>query len=213
MTLSASGTASVEPGADKSGDLIRHVHTAIARGCPTVVQVSDERRTLILLRHAKSDYPDGVADHDRPLAPRGQREAGLAGDWLRSDSLIDPPVQAVLCSTATRTRETLSRTGLNAEVRFVDRLYDASPGAVIDEINGTEDMFGFDARTLLVIGHEPAMSQLALGLAGTEGTDAVAAQEISTKYPTSAMAVLRISGTWRALTLGGAALVAFYVPR
>jgi phosphohistidine phosphatase len=185
----------------------------MTRRWPTVVRVSDERRTLILLRHAKSDYPNGVADHDRPLAPRGQREAGLAGDWLRSDSLIDPQVQAVLCSTATRTRETLARTGLNAEVRFVDRLYGAAPGGVIDEINGTEDAFGFDVRSLLVIGHEPAMSQLALGLAGAEGTDFGAAERISTKYPTSAMAVLRVGGPWRSVELGSAALVGFYVPR
>ena len=37
------------------------------------------------MRHAKSDYPDGVADHERPLAPRGDREAALAGDWLRGN--------------------------------------------------------------------------------------------------------------------------------
>ncbi len=202
------GNASVEPGADKSGDVHRYVLDWL-----TVVAVSDEPRTLILLRHAKSDYPDGVVDHDRPLAPRGQREAGLAGEWLRSDPLIDPRVQAALCSTATRTRETLARTGLNAEVRFVDRIYDATPGAVIDEINDTEDTFGFDVRTLLVIGHEPAMSQLALGLAGAEGTNTDAAERISTKYPTSSMAVLRISGPWRTVQLGSAALVAFHVPR
>ena len=65
-------------------------------------------RTLLLLRHAKSDYPAGVGDHDRPLAARGIREAGLAGDWLRAAA---PPVDAVLCSTATRTRQTLERTG------------------------------------------------------------------------------------------------------
>jgi phosphohistidine phosphatase len=177
------------------------------------VLVSDEPRTLVLMRHAKSDYPDGVADHERPLAPRGQREAGLAGDWLRTDKLVVPRVQAVLCSTATRTRETLSRTGLNAEVRFVDRIYDATPGAVIDEINDTEDTFGFDVRTLLVVGHEPAMSQLALGLAGTEGTNIAAAEQISAKYPTSALAVLRISGPWRSVELGSAALVDFHVPR
>lgn len=178
-----------------------------------MVGVSDERRTLILLRHAKSDYPEGVADHDRPLAPRGQHEAGLAGDWLRSERLIDPRVQAVLCSTATRTRETLSRTGVNAEVRFVDRLYDATPGRVIDEINGVQDTFGFDVRTLLVIGHEPAMSQLALGLAGAEGTNVAAAGEISTKYPTSAMAVLQIGGPWHSMALGSAVLLTFHVPR
>jgi phosphohistidine phosphatase len=200
--------ASVEPGADKSGDLHRHVRKRL-----TVVQVSDEPRTLILLRHAKSEYPDGVADHERPLAPRGQREAGLAGDWLRTDPLIDPQVQAVLCSTATRTRETLARTGLNTEVRFVDRIYDATPGAVIDEINDTEDTFGFDVRTLLVIGHEPAMSQLALGLADLDRSDADAVERILAKYPTSSMAVLTVSGTWRSVQLGSAALVAFHVPR
>jgi phosphohistidine phosphatase len=203
-----SGIGSVEPGADKSGDLHRHVHDWL-----TVVQVSDEPRTLILLRHAKSDYPDGVADHDRPLAPRGQREASLAGDWLRTDSLIQPRVQAVLCSSATRTRETLARTGLNAEIRFVDRIYDATPGAVIDEINDAEDTFGFDVRTLLVIGHEPAMSALALSLADITASNTDAVEAISTKYPTSAMAVLRITGTWRSVQLGSAELVAFHVPR
>ncbi|CAN5246232.1 histidine phosphatase family protein [soil metagenome] len=175
--------------------------------------MSDQPRTLILLRHAKSEYPDGVADHERPLAPRGQRQAGLAGDWLRSDPLIDPRVQAMLCSTATRTRETLACTGLNAEVRFVDRIYDATPGAVIDEINDTEDTFGFDVRTLLVIGHEPAMSQLALGLADIGRSDADAVGRISTKFPTSSMTVLKISGTWRSVQLGSAELVAFHVPR
>ena len=60
-------------------------------------RVSDHQRTLVLLRHAKSAYPDGVADHDRPLAPRGKREAGLAGDWLRANL---PTIDAVLCSTA-----------------------------------------------------------------------------------------------------------------
>ena len=49
-------------------------------------------RTLILLRHAKSDYPDGVADHERPLAQRGIREAALAGDWIREHL---PAVDAV----------------------------------------------------------------------------------------------------------------------
>ena len=62
---------------------------------PYRYRVTDRYRTLLLLRHAKSDYPAGVADHDRPLAPRGVREAGLAGDWLRAHA---PAVDAVLCS-------------------------------------------------------------------------------------------------------------------
>jgi phosphohistidine phosphatase len=168
--------------------------------------VKNRFRTLLLLRHAKSDYPPGVADHERPLASRGVREAGLAGDWLRAHA---PAVNAVLCSTAARTRETLARTQIEAPVTYVDRLYDATPGAVIDEINGVEP----EVETLLVIGHEPAMSQVALGLATADGSNKTAAAHISTKFPTSAIAVLRTAQPWEQLTLSSAALVTFHVPR
>ena len=163
-------------------------------------------RTLLLMRHAKSDYPSGVVDHERPLAPRGIREARLAGEWLRSSM---PPIDAVLCSTAARTRETFSRSGVDAPVTFAERLYDAVPGTVIDEINGVED----GVATLLVIGHEPAMSNVALGLAGMPGSSQAAAERISTKFPTSAIAVLHTDARWCDLRLGGAALVTFHVPR
>ena len=165
-------------------------------------------RTLLLLRHAKSDYPAGVPDHDRPLAPRGTREAPLAGQWIAANA---PPVDAVLCSTATRTRQTLARTGVDAPVEYVDRLYDATPGTVIDLINGVGSRFDTEVQTLLVIGHEPTMSQLALGL-NFEGNDQ-AAQQIATKFPTSAVAMLGVEEPWDALTLRGAALIAFHVPR
>ncbi|HEX2212044.1 MAG TPA: histidine phosphatase family protein [Mycobacterium sp.] len=172
--------------------------------------MSASHRTLLLLRHAKSDYPQGVADHDRPLAPRGTREAGLAGDWLRAHA---PAVDAVLCSTATRTRETLARTRIAAPVEYVDRLYDATPGTVIDEINRAQTHFAFDVDTLLVIGHEPAMSHVALGLATAEGSNSAAAEQISVKFPTSAIALLRTGGPWDQLALDGASLVTFHVPR
>jgi phosphohistidine phosphatase len=162
-------------------------------------------RTLLVMRHAKSDYPSGVVDHDRPLAPRGVREARLAGEWLRSSV---PLIDAVLCSTAARARETLSRTGVDARVTFAERLYDAVPGTVIDEINGVDD----DVATLLVIGHEPAMSNVALALADASGSSQ-AAERISTKFPTSAIAVLQTGMSWRDLGLGGAVLVTFHVPR
>lgn len=168
--------------------------------------MSDSYRTLLLLRHAKSDYPDGVADHERPLAPRGIREAGLAGDWLRAHA---PAIDAVLCSTATRARQTLERTRIEAPVTFADRLYDASPGTVIEEINGVDP----GVETLLVVGHEPTMSNLALGLAAIDGSNPTAAESISTKFPTSAIALLRTGGTWEQLALGGAALISFHVPR
>jgi phosphohistidine phosphatase len=169
-------------------------------------RVSDQNRTLVLLRHAKSAYPDGVADHDRPLAPRGRREAGLAGDWLCANL---PPIDAVLCSTASRTRETLAHTGIDAPVRYVDRLYDTVPGTVIDEINHVGD----NVAVLLVVAHEPTMSQVALGLVGTDSSNTAAAERISTKFPTSAMAILRLKCSWKVLELGSAELVDFHVPR
>lgn len=158
------------------------------------------------MRHAKSDYPEGVPDHDRPLAPRGIREAGLAGDWLRANV---SGVDAVLCSTATRARQTLDRTGIDAPVRYSGRLYGATPGTMIDEINRTAD----DVGTLLVIGHEPTMSGLALVLAEDDGTNIAVVERISTKFPTSAIAVLAVPGAWKGLEPGRAALTGFEVPR
>lgn len=160
----------------------------------------------MLLRHAKSAYPDGVADHDRPLAARGRREAGLAGDWLRANL---PAIDAVLCSTAIRARETLGHTGIDAPVRYVDRLYGATPGTVIDEITRVGD----DVSALLLIAHEPTMSQVALGLAGSGSANTAAAERISTKFPTSAMAVLLFRHSWKDVELGSAELVDFHLAR
>ena len=158
------------------------------------------------MRHAKSDYPTGVIDHDRPLAPRGIREAGLAGEWLRDNV---PPIEHVLCSSATRTRQTLDRAGVAAPVSYSERLYGATPGTMLDEINQVID----DVSTLLVVGHEPTVSQLALGLAGPETSDPEATAQINMKFPTSGIAVLRVPVSWSALELSGAGLIAFHVPR
>jgi len=161
---------------------------------------------LVLLRHAKSSYPDGVADHDRPLAPRGIREAALAGDWLRANV---PTIDGVLCSTATRARQTLSHSGIDAPTRYADRLYGATPGVLIAEVNAVSD----EVTTLLVVGHEPTMSEVALILAGDDGTDPAALERIAEKYPTSAIAVLTVPRGWAGLEPGRAALTDFHVPR
>jgi len=168
--------------------------------------VTAGQHNLVLLRHAKSDYPEGVADHDRPLAARGIREAGLAGEWLRDNV---PTIDRVLCSSATRTRQTLDLTQITAPASYLDQLYGATPGTMIDEINGVTDA----VTTLLVVGHEPTISQVALGLAAPDGSDDAAAEQISMKFPTSGIAVLRIPGSWAGLELSGAELVSFHVPR
>ncbi|BBX68967.1 phosphohistidine phosphatase [Mycolicibacterium psychrotolerans] len=186
----------------RAADKSRDAHRMDYRYLP----MSDRTRTLVLMRHAKSDYPDGVGDHERPLAPRGVREAELAGDWIREHL---GQIDAVLCSTATRTRQTLDRTGIAAPAQFSGRIYEATPGIVIEEINGITD----DVTALLVVGHEPVMSSLALGLADEDSANGLVAEKVSAKYPTSAIAVLRTAVPWGQLGLGGAELVDFHVPR
>lgn len=170
------------------------------------VSPMNERLTLVLMRHAKSAYPDGVADHERPLAPRGIRESGLAGEWLRARL---PTIEGVLCSTAIRAQNTLAQTGIDAPTRYLERLYGAAPGTVIEEIN----RIGDNVKTLLVVGHEPTTSAVAIILAGARGTDAAAVRRISEKFPTSGIAVLQVVGRWAEVEPECAALVGFHVPR
>lgn len=114
-----------------------------------------------------------------------------------------------LCSTATRARQTLAHTGIDAPARYAERLYGAAPGTVIEEINRVGD----NVTTLLVVGHEPTTSALAIVLASISGTDAAVAERISEKFPTSGIAVLRVAGHWADVEPGCAALVGFHVPR
>src|SRR5579859_1853907 len=91
----------------------------------------EESRTLALLRHAKSAWPD-VADHERPLARRGQRDAPVMGAWLRDAGLVP---DRVLCSTARRARETwqLAQAGLGAEppAQFERGVYEADADGLL----------------------------------------------------------------------------------
>jgi phosphohistidine phosphatase len=170
-------------------------------------------RRLILLRHAKSAWPD-VPDHERPLAPRGQRDAPAAGRWLRKSGCVP---DRVLCSTARRARETwaLAEDKLHAhpQVVFEQRVYGASAAELVDLARGTP----VQVRTLLIVGHDPAMQGLALELADAEpGADrdeaADALSRVRAKFPTAAIAVLAFNGPWPDLAAGHARLAGFAVP-
>lgn len=161
---------------------------------------------LLLLRHAKSDWGDPeLTDHDRPLAPRGERAAQrmrahlLAGD-LRPD--------LVLCSSSLRTRQTLDRLApafADAEILIENELYGAGRDELIERLRAVPDGFG----TVAVIGHNPGIQDLALDLAGS-GDDLARVEE---KYPAGALAVLELGSPWSDLASGGARLVAFVKPR
>ena len=175
----------------------------------------DHGRTLLLFRHAKSAWPD-VPDHDRPLARRGVRAAPVMGRWLRNAGLV--PGQ-VLCSTARRARETwqFAQAGLAASppVTFDGRIYPAAPADLLALIREVPPATG----TLLLIGHNPAIEDLARLLAApphgprTGGSHHGDLDRMRSKFPTAAIAVLEFPGTWPGLAPGRARLTAFVSPR
>lgn len=121
-------------------------------------------KTLLLLRHGKSDWDaDYGADHDRPLAERGQKGARKMGRFLTTARLVP---ERALTSSAVRARETLATAaesgGWTGPARVTEALYDATPEAVLGEIRQTPD----DADTLVVVGHEPTWSALVSLLIG-----------------------------------------------
>jgi phosphohistidine phosphatase len=170
---------------------------------------SPASRTLILLRHAKSAWPD-VPDHDRPLAPRGQRDAPAIGRWLRDGA---PPPDQVLCSSARRTRETWElvreQLGIDPPVSFDERVYGATPGTLLDLVRRTEAA----RRTLLVIGHNPTMSELALMLPAENEADDATVERMRRKFPTAAVAVVTFTGSWQQLRPGAGRLAGHVTPR
>lgn len=165
-------------------------------------------RTLYLLRHAKSSWDDpGLTDLERPLAPRGRRDAERVAAHLRRLA-IEPDV--VLCSIARRTRETLElvRPGFTIPVvvRLEQALYAASAGDLLERLRRVPD----DTASVMLIGHNPGLHDLALALA-TEGEER---ERLGRKFPTGALATLSSAGaSWRELAEGGATLTAFVVPK
>jgi phosphohistidine phosphatase len=177
-----------------------------------------QNRALVLFRHAKSAWPD-VPDHERPLAHRGIRAAPVMGRWLRDAGLVP---DRVLCSTARRARETwqFAQPGLAATppVSFEDRIYGGDAMELLALIREMPPATG----TLLLIGHNPAIEDLALMLAapspdpGAAGRDATTPGDLDrmrAKFPTAAIAVLEPAGTWHELAPGQARLTAFVTPR
>ena len=152
---------------------------------------------LIILRHAKSAWPEGVDDHERPLGPRGLRDAPGVGRWLRDNGHVPG---LVLCSTARRTRETwaLVQEQLDAEprVEFMDVLYGASVREVMRLVQATSG----EVERLMIVGHEPTVSDTTLHLVPEAALE---------KFPTGAVGVIALD-SWQA---DSGVLTAFRTPR
>ncbi len=149
-------------------------------------------RTLVVLRHAKSDWSTGKPDRERPLAPRGRRQAPEAGTWLAAH--LDPLELAVV-SPAERTRATwaLVSAALPEEVpvRVEQRLYAASG----TELSGLVASLPPEIESVVLVGHNPGVEDLVQELSG---------EWVPMK--TSALAVLTWEGAWT--DAGSARLVA-----
>ncbi|MCX7889504.1 MAG: histidine phosphatase family protein [Rhodobacteraceae bacterium] len=162
-------------------------------------------RRLILTRHAKSAWDDpAMADHDRPLNGRGRRAAMELGEWLHSRG-YEP--DEVLCSTAARTRETWARVQaapleVTPRVEFVDRLYHASPDAMLDVLRkATGDC-------VMMLGHNPGIAALAAMLPARPPNSAD-----FRRYPTAATLVVDFAAaTWAEVKPGMGSVLDFFVP-
>ena len=154
---------------------------------------------LVLIRHAKSDWSiPGLSDHERPLAPSGKRAARWVGEVLRFEGWLP---DLVLCSTATRARQTVEFAGLVAPVRFLHEIYGSMNGNFIDIIRRN----GGDSDTLALIGHNTGIETTALLLAEGEADFA--------GYPTAAVAVLDFAiHSWSDLVEGTGRVTAFRRP-
>nr|WP_281384708.1 histidine phosphatase family protein [Nitrospirillum iridis] len=166
-----------------------------------------------MLRHMKSSWDnDSVPDHERPLSARGERAAATMAEYLRRRKGGTPQPDLILCSTAARTRATLA--GLLPLWRepprmIVDRVfYMASAPVLAERLRALPDAMS----TVLLIGHNPGLEDLALDLASPEVTSL--RTRIMEKYPTGALARLEFAtDRWADVGAGKGHLAEFVVPR
>ena len=163
-------------------------------------------RRIVLLRHAKADW-SSVPDTERPLAERGRKDAPAAGRWLAGTGILP---DLTLCSPSVRTRETWKLVAHELPQRpktvYEERLYEATLGDLIALLNETPD----DIADLLLVGHNPGMQVLADALAGEAEGDV--RSRLHRGFPTSAVAVVAFTGSWKSVEHGAGRLVSYWAP-
>jgi phosphohistidine phosphatase len=150
------------------------------------------RHTLLVLRHAKSDWSTGEDDRLRPLADRGRRQAPVVARWLADrGSAIDLAV----VSPAVRARATwdlvAAELAVVPRVTVDDRVY----GAGLEELVAVVAALPDEASTVLLVGHNPGLEDLVEDLTGNP-----------VPMPTSAIAVLDVPSAWSAVGRGSCRL-------
>jgi phosphohistidine phosphatase len=162
-------------------------------------------RQLVVIRHAKAG--GGAVDRDRPLADRGVAEAPAVGRWLAQRRLAP---DRVVVSPARRARQTWELTAAEldtaAEPVLDDRVYRNTVEDLLEIVRETPA----EVTTLVLVGHNPGVQDLATALDDGRGDDA-GRRELTTKYPTSGVAVFDVSDAWAGVR--SATLTSFATPR
>lgn len=168
---------------------------------------------LLLLRHAKAEQDSGDGDFARVLTARGRNDAVKMGHAL--DTHADIP-DFVMCSSAARTVETFEllapELAKSPRVEFLKSLYLAPPKKIFDVVRGTVE----NTKSLMVIGHNPGMEDLANRLCRKPRSKAEAERRelLREKFPTCALAVLDFDcDAWSKLEPGTGALTDFLRPK
>lgn len=163
---------------------------------------------LMVMRHAKAEG-SAPSDFERALTDRGRADARAAGAWL-AERGWEP--DHALVSAAVRTQETFACVVEGGDFSVqpdLDRsMYSAAPESVVDLVR----LVPVEARSLLVIGHNPTMGSLAQLLHDGTGDEA-AITEMAGDFPTSAVALLEYDGVWADLTWTSCSLAGFRVAR
>jgi phosphohistidine phosphatase len=166
-------------------------------------------RRLMLLRHAKSAWPDGVEDLERPLAKRGRTACSLMGRYMADEALV---ADLAIVSTARRARESweLIRPAFAQDIAQHDepRIYEASAGAILDVVKETRT----GVRTLLLVGHNPGLHELALKLIRKGSPSDLS--RLRRKYPTAGLVVIDFKiGRWSEASEAHGRLERFQTPK
>ena len=161
-------------------------------------------RRLILFRHAKAlPRGPGEDDFDRPLAPRGWEDAAIVGRALAKHGLAP---DLALVSPARRTSETWigARDAFPpASTELAPALYDAAPEAIREAIDDAADR----CDTLIVVGHNPGLHEVAVELLIDASASAGEIEPVAARFPTATAAVYAIDEAGRARLHG------FYLAR
>jgi phosphohistidine phosphatase len=165
------------------------------------------RRRLILLRHAEAtDTRPGGRDMERQLTALGEQQARGVGDFLRDQGV---EIDAVVCSSAVRARQTLERLGLPIEpsrVQLSDDCYNAGVDTLLEALRALPE----DCAVALLVGHAPGVPGVAFELADPEASDSAAMAAIERRFPAAAIAQLEFTGAWA--DLAEASLVSIRFP-